>query len=79
MKPGNAWVATLYEPSEGVAVDGVHVRDLPASAADRLRPGLRTQRAVVYRPLTQTVTPTSRVIVGGVPLMVKIAADPKKK
>ncbi len=78
MKAGNSWVATLYEPTEGIAIDGVHVRDLPASVADKLRPGTRTQRAVVYRPLSQTVTPASRVIVGGVPLMVKIAAAPAK-
>jgi hypothetical protein len=79
MKPGNAWVATLYEPTEGVAIDGVHVRDLPPSAADRLRPGTRTPRAVIYRPLAQTVTPASRVIIGGLPLMVKVASAPKKK
>lgn len=78
MKAGNTWVATLYEPTEGVSVDGVRVRDLPAAAADRLRPGSRTPRAVVYRPLSQTVTPASRVIVGGVPLMLKIADAPAK-
>src|SRR5690606_4481399 len=75
MKPGNVWVATLYDAGDGVEVDGKRVRDLPASAQDRLRPRTSTQRAQLYRPLSQTLTPARRVIVGGVPMMVDVAAE----
>ena len=36
---------------EGVALDGKLVKDLPASAQDKLHPQTRTQRVVAYKPL----------------------------
>jgi hypothetical protein len=73
MLPGNVWAATLSVADEGVAIDGIVVRDLPPSAADKLRPASRTQRAATYKPIARTVSPAKRVLNGGASMMVRIA------
>ena len=73
MLPGNVWTATLSVAEDGVAIDGVVVKDLPASAQDKLRPGSRTQRAVPYKPIARTVSPAKRVLNGTTSMMVRIA------
>jgi hypothetical protein len=62
--PGNVWAVTLYPADEGVALDGKLVRDLPASALDKLHPQSHTQRAAVYKPITRTVSRANRVVNG---------------
>ncbi|HEV7557049.1 MAG TPA: hypothetical protein VGO00_16395, partial [Kofleriaceae bacterium] len=62
--PGNVWAVTLYPADEGVALDGKLVRDLPASAVDKLHPQSHTQRAAVYKPITRTVSRANRVVNG---------------
>jgi hypothetical protein len=73
MLPGNVWAATLSVADEGVAVDGVVVKDLPASAQDKLHPGTRTQRAQTYKPISRTTSPAKRVLNGSASILVRIA------
>lgn len=73
MLPGNVWAATLSVADEGVAVDGVVVKDLPASAQDKLHPGTRTQRAQTYKPIARTTSPAKRVLNGSASILVRIA------
>jgi hypothetical protein len=70
--PGNVWAATIYAADEGVAFDGKLVRDLPASALDKLHPQSHTQRAQVYKPIARTVSPAPRVINGQTTLLVRV-------
>jgi hypothetical protein len=76
MLPGTVWAASLYVAEDGVSVDGQLVRDLPASAADKLRPASRTQRAVPFRTVSRTVSPAKRVINGTGTLVVRVADAP---
>lgn len=71
--PGNVIAVTLQTASEGVAIDGKLVRDLPASAIDKLRQRSRTDRTTVFRSMARTVSPTRRVINGTRSILVKIA------
>jgi hypothetical protein len=71
--PGNVYAVSLYGAEEGVAVDGIAVKDLPPSAQDKLRPQTTTQRAETYRPIHRTTSPAKRVINGGASVMVRIA------
>jgi hypothetical protein len=73
--PGNVFAVTLYSAEEGVAMDGRLVRDLPASALDRLRPGSRSPRAEPYQPVARSVYPSRRVINGDQSILVKIADE----
>jgi hypothetical protein len=70
--PGNVWAATIYAADEGVTMDGKLVRDLPASALDKLHPESHTQRAQVYKPIARTVSPAPRVINGQSTLLVRV-------
>ncbi|MGE3544344.1 MAG: hypothetical protein AB7L28_10440 [Kofleriaceae bacterium] len=74
--PGNVWAATLSPADEGVSLDGKLVRDLPASAHDKLRPQTNTPRAVAYKPIARTVSPTKRVINGSLTMLVRVASKP---
>jgi hypothetical protein len=76
--PGNVWAATLYPADEGVALDGKLVRDLPASALDKLRPQSHTQRAQPYKPITRTVAPAKRVVNGTASMLVRVRATTTK-
>src|SRR6185503_19924212 len=70
--PGDVWAATIYATDEGVSLDGKLVRDLPASALDKLHPESHTQRAAVYKPISRTVSPAPRVINGQSTLLVRV-------
>lgn len=72
--PGNVWAVTLSPADEGVALEGKLVRDLPASAQDKLRPQTHTQRAQVYKPIARTVAPASRVVEGASSMLVRVRA-----
>ena len=76
MLPGNVWAASLYVAEDGVSMDGKVVRDLPPSAADKLRPGSRSQRALPFRPVARTVAPSKRVLNGSATLLVRVAQAP---
>lgn len=73
--PGNVWAATLYPADEGIALDGKLVRDLPASARDKLRPQSHTQRAQPYKPLIRTIAPAKRVVNGSASMLVRVRAE----
>ena len=70
--PGNTWAATLYAAEDGVALDGKLVKDLPASAQDKLRPQSHTQRAQPFKPIARTVAPAARVIDGSNSMLVRV-------
>lgn len=70
--PGNVWAATIYPADEGIALDGKLVKDLPASALDKLRPQSHTQRAQPYKPITRTVAPAKRVVNGTASMLVRV-------
>ncbi|HET9622444.1 MAG TPA: SpoIVB peptidase S55 domain-containing protein [Kofleriaceae bacterium] len=72
--PGTVWSVTLYPADEGVAVDGKLVRDLPASALDKLHPQSHTQRAAVYKPIARTKSPIKRVVNGTSSTLVRVRA-----
>ncbi len=72
--PGNVWAVTLYPADEGVAVEGKLVRDLPASALDKLHPQSHTQRAAVYKPIARTLAPAKRVINGNSSMLIRVRA-----
>jgi hypothetical protein len=70
--PGNVWAARLYPAEEGVALDGKLVRDLPATAHDKLHPQTRTQRAQAYKPVARTIAPAGRVVEGTSTMLVRV-------
>ncbi|HTR56259.1 MAG TPA: hypothetical protein VMJ10_36550 [Kofleriaceae bacterium] len=70
--PGNVWAVTLYPADEGVALDGKLVRDLPASALDKLHPASHTQRAQTYKPIARTLAPAKRVVNGQAAMLVRV-------
>jgi hypothetical protein len=72
--PGTVWAATIYPADEGVSLDGKLVRDLPATAQDKLRPQTTTQRAQPFRPLVRTVAPAKRVVNGSSSMLVRVRA-----
>ncbi|HEY5927805.1 MAG TPA: SpoIVB peptidase S55 domain-containing protein [Kofleriaceae bacterium] len=72
--PGNVWAATIYPADEGVALEGKLVKDLPASAQDKLRPQSHTQRAQPYKPMMRTVSPAKRVVNGSASMLVRVRA-----
>ncbi|MDB4955951.1 MAG: hypothetical protein JWO36_3520 [Myxococcales bacterium] len=72
--PGNVWAVTLYPAEEGVSLDGKLVRDLPASAIDKLHPQSHTQRAQAYKPIARTVAPAKRVVNGTAQMLVRVRA-----
>src|SRR5262249_25164849 len=72
--PGNVWAVTPSPADEGVALDAKLVRDLPASAIDKLHPQSHTQRAQVYKPIARTVAPAKRVVNGSTSLLVRVRA-----
>jgi hypothetical protein len=72
--PGNVWAVTLYPADEGVALDGKLVKDLPASAQDKLRPQSHTQRAQPYKPMTRTTSQAKRVVNGSASTLVRVRA-----
>ena len=70
--PGDVWAVTVYPADEGVALDGKLVRDLPASALDKLHPQSHTQRAAAYKPIARTVAPAKRVVNGTSSMLVRV-------
>jgi hypothetical protein len=72
MLPGNVWAISLYPAEDGVALDGKLVRDLPATAQDKLHPQSHTARAQAYKPVARTISPARRVIDGKATLLVRV-------
>jgi hypothetical protein len=71
------WAVTIYPADEGVALDGKLVRDLPASALDKLHPQSHTQRAQAYKPIARTTSPSSRVVNGASTALFRVKAETK--
>jgi len=72
--PGNVWAVTIYPADTGVSVDGKLVRDLPATAVDKLHPQSHTQRAAEYKPIARTVAPAARVVEGTSTMLIRVRA-----
>jgi hypothetical protein len=73
--PGNVFAVTLNTADEGVALDGIAVSDLPASAVDKLHPTTSPQRAQAYKPVARSVVAAKRVINGSASALVRIADE----
>ncbi len=71
--PGTVISATLYTADSGIAVGGKLVRDMPASAIDRIHTGTRTQRASSYKAIARTTVPAKRVVNGRKSMLVQVA------
>jgi hypothetical protein len=71
--PGNVFAVTLYSADEGVAVDGTLVRDLPASALDKIRTGSSSSELPAYQAISRSTYKSSRVINGKHSILVKVA------
>lgn len=71
--PGTVYAVTLYTADEGAAIDGKLIRDLPASALDRLRRASSTTEMSVYRPMARSTFPAKRVLSGSADMLVKVA------
>jgi hypothetical protein len=72
MLPGNVFAVTLYSASEGAAMNGRLIRDMPASALDKLKTTTSTDVAASYRAITQSTKRSPRVITGGQSILVKV-------
>ncbi|MBA2543555.1 MAG: hypothetical protein H0V17_28195 [Deltaproteobacteria bacterium] len=72
--PGNVWAATLYPADEGVALEGKLVKDLPATAHDKLHPQSHTQRVAAYKPISRTIANATRVVEGTSTILVRVRA-----
>jgi hypothetical protein len=68
------WAVTLWQADEGVALEGKLVRDLPATALDKLHPQSHTQRAQTYKPIARTVANAKRVVNGNASMLVRVRA-----
>jgi len=73
--PGNVYAVTLFTADEGAAIDGKIIRDLPASALDKLHAGAGTPRVDSYRPIARSTSKASRVINGKQSILIKIAEN----
>lgn len=71
--PGTVYAVTLYTAEEGAAIRGKLIKDLPASALDRLRTASSTTEMNVYRPMARSTSPAKRVINGKASILVKVA------
>ncbi len=72
--PGNVWAVTIYPADEGVALEGKLVRDLPASAQDKLHPQSHSQRATAVKALKRSTSPAKRVVNGASSMLVRVRA-----
>ncbi len=71
--PGNVFAVVVYSADEGAGISGKLVRDLPPSAADRLKLKTGVDRASTYHPASRSTYPTNRVINGSKSILVKVA------
>ena len=74
--PGNVYAVTLYTAEEGAAINGKLVRDLPASALDKLYNGSSTAKATQYHAIARSTAPSQRVLMGHAKVLVKVANAP---
>jgi hypothetical protein len=72
--PGDVYAVSMYGAEQGASVDGIAVKDMPASVADRLHPGTSTQHVDDYRAIARSTSPASRVVNGLATAVVKVAA-----
>ncbi|HTM20552.1 MAG TPA: hypothetical protein VL172_08600 [Kofleriaceae bacterium] len=73
--PGNVYAVVVQTADEGAAVDGKLIRDLPASAADKLYPSATTGRAEPYKVVSRQTYPSKRVLNGSQSILIKIAEE----
>ena len=68
-------VVGIQTPDDGAALHGRLLLDLPASAADTLRPSNQTRRADAFRVVERTVHPTRHLVIGRQELTVSVRDD----
>lgn len=70
--PGTVYAVTLYSAQTGAAIDGKLIRDLPASALDRLSTRTHTPSLTTRTAQSRTTLPAKQVIKGSHSILVKV-------
>ncbi len=70
--PGTIYAVTLYSAEEGAAVDGRLIRDMPASALNRMRSVTHVPSLTTRRAQSRSLFPAKRVVEGSASLLVKV-------
>jgi len=73
--PPTAIVVSVQTPDDGASLHGRLLPDLPAAAADTLRPGSQTRRADSFRVAERTIHQTKKVVSGRQDLTVYVRDD----
>ena len=73
--PGTVYAVTLYTAEEGAAIRGKLIKDLPASALDRLHTASSNTEMSTYRPIARSTSPAKMVLNGSMSLLVKVADE----
>jgi hypothetical protein len=73
--PPTSIVVSVQTPDDGAALHGRLLTDLPAAAADTLRPGNQTRRAETFRVAERTIHPTKKIVLGRQEITVYVRDD----
>ncbi|MBC7772523.1 MAG: hypothetical protein H7210_08525 [Pyrinomonadaceae bacterium] len=73
--PPTSIVVGLQTWSDGASLHGRLLPELPAAAADTLRPGNQTRRADAFRVVERTIHPTRRLVTGRQEITVHVRED----
>jgi hypothetical protein len=73
--PSTSIVVSLQTPDDGAALHGRLLSDLPAAAADTLRPGNQTRRADSFRVAERAVHPTKNLVLGRQEISIYVRDD----
>lgn len=71
--PGTVYAITIYSASEGAAVNGKLIKDLPPTALNRLRSATRSPSLSTRRAQARSVFPTKHVVEGSFSVLAKVA------
>ncbi|MBK9069681.1 MAG: hypothetical protein IPL79_01530 [Myxococcales bacterium] len=71
--PGTQLVVNISSPTEGATLDGIVVRDLPASVADKLAPLTSTRALAPFRSVYRSTAPSPRPMMGSAALLLRVA------
>ena len=70
--PGTVYAVTLHSAEQGAAIRGRLVRDLPASALDKLITSSTTTDMKIHKVMARSTYPAKRVLAGKQSVLVKI-------
>ncbi len=70
--PGTVFATTIYSANVAAAIDGKLIKDLPASALNRLRSVSRTPALTTRQVQARSLYPSTQVIDGSASILVKV-------